>query len=127
MGMFDTDYTPSERPKLPTLKQYIASLPKKSKALQQSFLLEVVWLPGKFDNVTLQTHAFRISIRNDSPLYEEWVLLANQKEELDEMGAIGITVNDDRSGSFKLARRTEAKGIWKQIGSSGLRFDLLSA
>lgn len=121
--MFGKEYGQPQREKLPTLKQYVSSLPKTSKALQQTFQVEIVWLPGKFDNFTLQTHAFRLVITPKHPLYEQLAIAFDDLEEFGANRSIGLDIKDRTTLSFEVAEMPTKRGVWKQIGQSGFRFE----
>ena len=55
---------------LPTFLQYTKTCGKGVQG-KTKFGVEIIWLPGKFDNVTLQTHAFRYVCSSEHPLYDE--------------------------------------------------------
>lgn len=119
--MFTEDYSAPKRETLPTVAQYLKTLPKNTKALQQLFSVDIVWIPGKFDNFTLQTHAFRMIIPPKHPLYEHLTNALNSDEGLNSIGHFRIKIKDRETGDFIL-QPSKKKGQWEPIAKSGFRF-----
>lgn len=119
--MFDTDYQAPKREKVPTLNQYLKTLPKNTKKLEQSFIVEMVWLPSKFDNVTLQTHAFRLILNDSHPLYSEIVNYFGEDKVFEELRQFRIKITDRDTKAFTLSA-IEGKTVgWKRVGENGYR------
>lgn len=121
--MFGQEYKPSKPKRLPTLSQFLKSLPKKTKVLEQVFQVELIWLPDKFDNVTLQTHAFRVILQEDHPLYADITSTFGLSEGFEDFPSFGVRVTNREAQSFQLEQMESKKGQWKALGASGRRFD----
>lgn len=122
--MFNKTYPKAKKENAPTINQFLKSLPSKTKVLDQTFFVEIIWLPGKFDNVTLVTHAFRIIIPPSHELYSEINKEFSTDNDFAKIPAIGITVEPDRSGDFSIKPMENKKGEWSTIGANGVKFTL---
>ena len=120
--MFDTDFNASEFDRVPTIRQFLKKLPKNTKVLDQSFLIDKVWLPGKFDNVTLETYAFRIILNPKHALYDHFISFFADNNSNRYKGAIGITITDRDKAGFSLNKRDNPNGDWQTLGANGYRF-----
>lgn len=120
--MFNKDYEPSKREKLPTLKQYLVSLPKNTKQLSQLFQVEIIWLPGTIPNFTLQTHKFRLAITEKHPLYADLQTNFALPENYESFTAFGIRITDRDEQTFQLEPLNKT-GSWKALGSNGRKWE----
>lgn len=120
--MFDCDYEAPKPQKVPTLSQYLQKLPKKTKALQQIFGVEIIWTPGTFDNVTLQTHAFRLILPGTHKLYTEILENVADDEMRSKLPAFGVFITDRESRSFELRPQPSKAGRWVQLSDNGFKF-----
>lgn len=112
----------AERPKsLPTFLQYIKTANKNLQG-KTKFGVEVIWLPGKFDNVTLQTHAFRFICSSAHPLYNEakeyaaTVVDGNTRKRLD------IIIDSIEDGTITVSESTKVNGHWEKLGTNAVKF-----
>jgi len=119
---FDFDSAPSyEQPvqeKLPTLLQYLKSVGKKK--IPDRFIVMLIWKPGNFPNYTLQTEKFRAQIQKDTELYKILPTLITHC--ISEETTFALEIVDRDKGAIKLHPSTE-KGFWKDVGTTGLRFE----
>jgi hypothetical protein len=115
-GVSDTGSNPTPKQ---TFKQFCASATDKQ--CTQLFTVDVIWLPNKFSNYTLETHKFRLRITDTSQLFEplgEFVgVLPNYIFELK------VKIVDRESGEFELVENNKTKGEWKKLGASGWAFN----
>lgn len=113
-GVSTSDVKPE---KLPTLSQFIKRTKEpKSKPLE---IVNLVWLPGKFQNFTLQTGRYRVIISNKHPFYSllgSFFADSNTAET-----PIAIRITDWGTGSYQL-EEPKSIGLWTEIGSSGYRW-----
>lgn len=119
MDIFDTDYEAPKREKVPTLGQFLKTLPKKTKVLEQIFTVEWIWLPGKFNNVTLQTHAFRLILNDSHPLFDEFVKSFSSDDDNRRVPCFGIQITDRDTQAFRLSTQSKNFGGWKVVGTTG--------
>lgn len=113
-GVVTTDAKPD---KLPTFAQFIKS--NKQPRNKPTYPIQLVWLPGKFDNFTLQTNAFRVICTPKHALYPHLSKFFGDSQSA-EIG-MSITITDWESSEY-LLERSKAKGMWQEIGSSGYRW-----
>lgn len=116
-SIFDVESTASSREKKPTFLQFLKGLRHDEAGLV--YQVQIIWLPGKFSNITLQTTHFRLSINETHPLYEG---LRSQVDTFTK-GNRGMQVElmDIKRKTFKLTV-SEAVGDWFFIGDVGLRW-----
>lgn len=112
------DYDTPKPERKPTLLQYLKTAKITQGLKGTKFLIEVVFLPGKFDNVTLITHAFRIPLTPKHPLYAEFT----KSDILTELGKNAYAVQLlDGKGKFKIVSHSKS-GRWEALGEYGLKF-----
>ena len=117
MSIFGVEANNEPREKKPTIAQYIKAN-KKPKARVRR-VVDLCWLPGKFDNFTLQTDLFRVIITPRNVLYsglQEFFANCETAET-----AIGVEIADWDKGSYMLYEPRE-KGLWAELGNSGYRW-----
>lgn len=115
--MFSQEYETPKPKRPPTIAQFVKKTKEpKTKPLD---VIELVWLPDKFDNVTLQTGKYRVILSDEHPLYQavQDFLAEDRNVEL----AIGIRITDWKEGKFTL-EEAKSRGMWKSIGKNGFRF-----
>jgi hypothetical protein len=104
--------------KLPTLGQYLKrNKEPKSKPLHT---VRLVWIPGKFDNFTLQTDVYRIIVNPKHPFYQLLSQFFGDPSTAEIPIAIRIT--DWAKGSYQLEEPKRENGVWGEIGTSGYRW-----
>jgi hypothetical protein len=105
--------------KLPTIRQYLKELPNDAKDIKST--VRLVWLPGQWNNFTLETDHFRVIVNPKHKLYgqlrDNFDAFSKGTETLD------VVVIDRKSVSYRLNINSEERGEWFFIGgSSGLKF-----
>jgi hypothetical protein len=113
------DYNAPVQEKKPTLLQWIRANKVTPGTKKTKFLVEIIFLPGKFDNYTLVTHAFRVIIPKTHALYAAFTE-PNLLKDLDSEGALSIT-NVDKDGKFSLSNHP-AKGKWEEASPTMFKF-----
>lgn len=67
-SIFGKESSDVKPPKLPTISQFVKKTKQpRSKPLN---VVEIIWIPGQFDNYTLQTKLYRVIIVPNHPFYE---------------------------------------------------------
>lgn len=105
---------------LPSFTSYLKEH-ESSKVLSQHFGIEIIWVPGKFPNYTLQTHAFRLSISKNHPLFT--ALNDFMLDVGDDLVTkrFDIVVTDAESKEFELRENVKKKVQWKWLGRTGFK------
>lgn len=109
------DTAKSDFPKLPTFMQWCkgASI---AEARPLRFVKKV-WVPGKFDNFTLETEVFRLRVSPSSELYQA---LTNHLQEFESTdAALAIEVLDTASYRFKIKLVENENARWEALGANG--------
>lgn len=110
---------PSTKAKLPTLRQYLKELPKDVKDIVSP--VHIIWLPGQWNNITLQTYDFRVIIPEEHEFYSE--LRDNLDEITKDNQTLIVSVVDRKSVSFRLDISHSIPGEWFFIGSdTGIKY-----
>lgn len=117
-GLFNTESQDVKPEKLPTLGQYLKRTKQTKGKMRQR--VELIWLPGKFDNFTLQTGEYRLIISPKHPLYGHLRAFNNAGNESTEIG-FDIELTDWQKASYMLVPNGR-NGSWTEIGTSGLRW-----
>ncbi len=114
-------YETSKPVALPTFLQY-TKVCGKGVETKTKFGVEIVWLPGKFDNVTLQTHAFRYICDPSHPLYSE----IRQYLEVVVVGdcykRLDITIDSVEKKTITVSESSRVKGSWETLGGNAFKF-----
>lgn len=106
---------------VPTFLQYTKTCGKGVQG-KTKFGVQIIWLPGKFDNVTLQTHAFRYICDSNHPLYNEvqeylkLVVCGNRHRRLD------IIIDSVEDKTITVQESTRVNGTWEKLGANGYKF-----
>lgn len=117
---FGSYETPRPTP-TPTFLQYTKTCGKSVQG-KTKFGVEVIWLPGKFNNVTLQTHAFRYICDENHPLYSEvqsyleLVVVGNSYKRLD------IIIDSIEDKRITIQESTRVNGQWEKLGANAFKF-----
>jgi hypothetical protein len=114
-GVKTSDVKPE---KLPTIRQYCKSTAKSK--YKDDGVVELVWLPNQFKNITLQTRCFRILIPERHPFYEELGKVFAGIN--DRSCGIRVEVSNWKTADYVLHELSEGDGRWEAIGDTGLRF-----
>ncbi len=111
----------AESPKpLPSFSAFLKDK-KDSKVLTQNFGVEIIWVPGKYPNYTLQTHAFRLSISDKHPLYQALNDFMLDVGDDHQTKRIDIVITDAESKEFELRENAKKKVNWKWLGKTGYK------
>lgn len=103
-----------ERPKLPTLRQWLKTQPKElPKTL---FSVKFVWLPNVYDNITLETDEFRVRVGDKSPIYKEFVEMVDNCCKNDMPIAVDLSNEEEL---FELVELEDYLAQWKTVGENG--------
>lgn len=112
------DYSAKEG-KLPTIRQYLKELPKDATDIKST--VRLVWLPGQWDNYTLQCDHFRIIVNRNHKLYGQ--LRDNLDAFTKGTETLDVVVTDRTKVSYRLNRNQEEHGEWFFVGGdAGLKF-----
>lgn len=114
-------YDAEKRAKLPTFLQYCNDAPKSVEG-KTKFGVEIIWLPGKFPNVTLQTHAFRFVCSESNQLYADTIEYAKSCVDSGVCARLDIVIDSLEEKRITVSESTRVKGCWEKVGSLGLRF-----
>ena len=124
-------YDLPEPERKPTFLQYLKTT-KLAKGVEgkTKYPVEVIWLPGKFDNVTLQTHAFRYVATPNHPLYNDCIEYCKMlKREYDTFEGtvfttprLDIVITSIADKSIEVTPNAAKPIGMKPIGEYGLRF-----
>lgn len=103
-----------ERPKLPTLRQWLKTQPKELP--RTLFSIKFVWLPNIYPNFTFETDEFKVRVGDKSPIYDDLLVLVDQWCKDDDPIAIDLS-NEEVLFEFTLLEDYEVK--WKTVGENG--------
>jgi hypothetical protein len=109
----------AKQEKKPTLRQYLKELPKDVRDIKST--VRVIWLPGRWDNYTLETDDFRIIVNQRSKLY---AALRNRVDDFTKGSeTLDVHVTDRATISYRISTNPEESGEWFFIADgAGLRF-----
>lgn len=114
-------YEPSPKTTIPTFFQYVKTVGKGVEG-KTKFAVDLVWIPGKFDNVTLQTHAFRYVCDPNHALYRDVLdFFANAVFE-DEHPQMAIVISSIAKKTITIELNPKRLGVWENIGTMGYKF-----
>jgi len=106
----------ADRPaKLPTFLQYIKTCTKGVEN-KTNFGVEIVWLPGKFPNLTLQTNAFRFICSENHPLYGELLEYFKNDDVFSGAKQLHIVVSSIKDASIEVSEHPKVNGNWEELG-----------
>lgn len=126
MTRFGTYDTP-KMPVIPTFLQYLKTANRKGVENKTKFPVEIIWLPGKFDNVTLQTHAFRYVASPNNPLYGDIIDYADEcwTEEATKPGTkyprLEIVILDFDAKTIAVTENDKKLIVWEPLGANALK------
>lgn len=116
--LFGVETKDAKPEKKPTITQFIKRTKEpKNKPIS---LVEVVWLPGKFDNFTLVTDSYRVIISSKHPFYNLLSQFFGDSSTAET--AIGVRITSWTDGSYCLEEPKNCSGLWQELGSTGYRF-----
>jgi len=117
---FGTYETPKPTP-VPTFLQFVKTLAKGAEG-KTRFQVDIIWLPGKFQNVTLQTHAFRYQCSENHPLFTEMrEYLVSQKDK-NFSPRLDIVVDSIEERTITLSENQRVKGQWEKLGENAFKY-----
>lgn len=116
-GSYDTP-TP---PKTPTFLQYCKTAPKGVEG-KTKFGVEIIWLPGKFQNVTLQTHAFRYICDESHPLYNEAIEYLKVVGDGSTVKRLDIVIDSIQNKKISIVESKVKSGHWEPLGQNAFKF-----
>lgn len=105
----------------PTFLQFLKTISKGVEG-KTKFEVDVIWLPGKFQNVTLQTHAFRYICDDSHPLFTEvqeylkLVVCGNNYPRLE------IIIDSIEKRTITVLESTRKNGTWEKLGTNAFKF-----
>jgi hypothetical protein len=117
-------YGVEEPVKVPTFLQFLKSANKAIEG-KTKFGVDIVWLPGKFQNVTLQTHAFRLITSENHKLFNEIQEYFKQYDDDSIVQRLEVIVTSIEKRTFDVCEGTRNKGSWTLVGESGRKFNAL--
>jgi hypothetical protein len=117
---FGTYETPKP-PTTPTFLQYIKTISKGAEG-KTKFAVEFIWLPGTFQNVTLQTHAFRYICDESHPLFSEIQQYFESEVPRSNAPRLEIVISSIEDRTIEVSENNRKKGLWEKVGSNGLKF-----
>lgn len=120
MTMAFGTYEAPKRECKPTFFQYLKTVSPKGIEKKTKYRVELIWLPGKFDNVTLQTHAFRYVAEPNNPLYKDVLEFINGAENV--CPTIEIVITSFKDKTIEVSLNNAKRVALERIGSMGIRF-----
>lgn len=116
-SLFSGEFKEPPKEKKPTLLQYL----KSTKDVEFPLLstIEYIWLPGTFDNFTLECSKFRVGVTPRNPLYA--VLNGSGWGEILSAETAIILHCMDEKGTITLGE-SNAYGRYESIGNYGVKF-----
>lgn len=111
-----------DRPeKLPTFLQYLKACAKGVEN-RTKFGVEIVWLPGKFQNVTCQTNSFRYIVSESHPLYSELLEYFKNDDVLSGAKQLSIVITSVKDATIAITESTKVNGNWEALGKTAYKF-----
>lgn len=118
-NIFGVETNDVKPPKLPTIAQYVKQNKEpKSKPLDT---IQIVWIPGKFDNFTLQTGKYRIIITPNHPFYKS--LGDIFRDEGIHAPVMATRITDWKLASYMLEESKGDNRMYKPIGTMGYKLE----
>lgn len=117
---FGTYETPKP-PQVPTFLQFIKTLAKGAEN-KTKFQVDIIWLPGKFQNVTLQTHAFRYQCAENHPLFVEMQRYLESETSKNSSPRLDIIISSISDRRISLFENTKVMGNWEKLGANAYKF-----
>lgn len=114
-------YETPKLPTTPTFLQYIKTIGKGVEG-KTRFQIDVIWLPGKFDNLTLQTHAFRYLCDPNHPLYAEIPAYLSSRINEDSDPRLSIVIDCVKDKTIDLTEDIKVMGRWTSLGENAYKF-----
>lgn len=115
-----TEYT-NEKPKaIPSFTTFLKTA-NKGIVDRTRFGVEMIWLPGKFPNFTLQTHAFKISVSESNPLFNELKIFVEEEPRDGSSLRVDVIITDIEEGRYRLERSKKQKVKYSKVGTMALK------
>ncbi len=114
-------YEADKPAKLPTFLQYLKICSKGVEG-KTKFPVEVIWLPSKFQNVTLQTSAFRFICSETHPLYSELLEYFKDDDVFSGAKQLHIVVSSIKEGTIEVGEASKVNGNWESLGKTAYKF-----
>lgn len=111
-----------ERPKLPTLRQWLKSVGKGN--IAQRHMVTVVWFPNQFPNFTFETEYYKVRVSENNPLFKQ--LRAMVTDWYMNEVPVAIAVDQLRDGSFDFVEAEGESVEWSSIGENGYKQAVLA-
>lgn len=118
LSLFDVDGKEPPKEKKPTVRQFLKE--NKDANYPICSTIRTIWFPGNWDNYSLETDSFRVSIGPKHPLYAILDKLV-VKAFCESQTAIHACIKDP-DGTIGFGEST-LYGAYTRIGGSGLRFE----
>lgn len=115
------NYAPSIPPSIPTFLQFVKTISKGAEN-KTKFSVDLIWLPGRFNNVTLQTHAFRYICDENHPLYAETIAYCSGLVLGLPVDAIEIVITSIGEKTISVLENPKKKGNWEKMGENAFKF-----
>jgi len=115
------NYEADKPVKVPTFLQYL-KLCGKGVENKTKFGVEIVWLPGEFKNVTLQTNAFRFICSEHHPLYSELLEYFKNDDVFSGAKQIHIVVTSIKEATIEVGEANKVNGSWEQLSKTAYKF-----
>jgi hypothetical protein len=115
--LFEVSGKDAPREKKPTLFQFI----KETSDITYPYFagIEIIWLPGKWDNFSIETSTYRASIAPSHGLYE--VIDRSIVRILTDTDTKLLLAIENDSGELRFAE-SNVYGKYERIGNTGFRF-----
>lgn len=112
-----------ESPKLTPVPTFFQYLKTASKGIESKtkFPVELIWLPGKFNNVTLQTHAFRYICDENHPLYQEIKEYSLELVSRGNVDRLEIVITSISERTIEVLENPKKKVEWRELGKNALK------
>jgi hypothetical protein len=112
--------TPKPEP-VPTFLQFLKTLSKGAEG-KTKFQVDIIWLPGKFQNVTLQTHAFRYQCSDSHPLFAEIQQYLEHQKTQNSSPRLDIVIDSIEERTIDLSENAKVKGSWEKLGTNAYKY-----
>lgn len=117
---FGTYETPKP-PTVPTFLQFVKTIAKGAEG-KTKFQVDIIWLPGKFQNVTLQTHAFRYQCSENHPLFAEIQQYLEGEKTKNFSPRLDIVIDSIDDRTITLTENERIKGNWEKLGANAYKY-----
>lgn len=105
----------------PTFNQFLKTISKGVEG-KTKFQVEIVWLPGRFDNLTIQTHAFRYICNSEHPLYQELPSYLAQCVSEGKAPRLDVVISSIEHRTISIFDDPKKVGEWEKLGANAYKF-----